>query len=78
MDIRVVAGDVTTFAGDGLVVSLFERVRVPVAVAVLVPFGFSRADALAYILISQILNYLVVTFWGVIGLWRMGGRTIGG
>ncbi len=39
-----------------------------VAVAVLVPFGFSRSDALAYILISQILNYLVITFWGLIGL----------
>ncbi|HUH97396.1 MAG TPA: lysylphosphatidylglycerol synthase transmembrane domain-containing protein, partial [Anaerolineales bacterium] len=46
-----------------------------VAVAVLVPFGFSRVDALAYILISQILNYLVITFWGLIGLWRI--NTIG-
>ena len=42
-----------------------------VAVAVLVPFGFSRADALAYILISQILGYLVITFWGLIGLWQI-------
>ena len=39
-----------------------------VAVTVLVPFGFSKPDALAYILISQILGYLVVTFWGLIGL----------
>lgn len=42
-----------------------------VAVAVLVPFGFSRADALAYILISQILNYVLVSFWGLLGLWRI-------
>jgi len=42
-----------------------------VAVAVLVPFGFSRVNALAYILICQILNYLVITFWGLLGLWRL-------
>jgi leucyl aminopeptidase len=29
LDIRVVAGNVTTFAGDGLVVDLLERARVP-------------------------------------------------
>ena len=40
-----------------------------VTVLVLVPFGFSRAEALAYILLSQILNYIGVTFWGLIGLW---------
>ncbi len=42
-----------------------------VAVSVLTPFGFSRANALAYILISQILHYLVVSFWGLIGLWKI-------
>jgi uncharacterized membrane protein YbhN (UPF0104 family) len=42
-----------------------------VAIAVLTPFGFSRANALAYILISQTLNYLLVSFWGLIGLWRI-------
>ncbi len=42
-----------------------------VAVAVLTPFGFSRANALAYILISQVLNYLLVSIWGLIGLWRI-------
>jgi len=42
-----------------------------VAVIVLVPFGFSRADALAYILISQILSYAIITFWGLIGLWQI-------
>jgi uncharacterized protein (TIRG00374 family) len=42
-----------------------------VAVVVLVPFGFSRSDALAYILISQILSYIIITFWGLIGLWQI-------
>lgn len=42
-----------------------------VAVAVLTTFGFSRANALAYILISQILNYLLVSVWGLIGMWRL-------
>jgi hypothetical protein len=42
-----------------------------VAVAVLVPFGFPRADALAFILISQILNYVLVSFWGLLGLWQI-------
>jgi glycosyltransferase 2 family protein len=42
-----------------------------VAVTVLVPFGFSRTDALAYILILQVMNYAVVTFWGLLGLWGL-------
>jgi glycosyltransferase 2 family protein len=42
-----------------------------VAISVLVPFGFSRPQALAYILISQVANYGVVSFWGLIGLWRI-------
>lgn len=41
------------------------------AVSVLVPFGFPRADALAYILISQVMNYLVVSVWGLMGLWQL-------
>ena len=43
-----------------------------VAVIVLTPFGFSRAEALAFILISQVSTYLTVTFWGLLGLWRIG------
>ncbi len=39
-----------------------------VAVLVLVPFGFTRSDALAYILIIQISGYLIITFWGLIGV----------
>jgi len=37
----------------------------------LIPFGFSRPDALAYILISQVVGYLVISFWGLIGLWQI-------
>ncbi len=45
-----------------------------IAVAVLVPFGLSRAEALAYILLSQITNYAVITFWGLVGLWKLNRR----
>jgi uncharacterized protein (TIRG00374 family) len=40
------------------------------AVTVLTPFGFSRTDAIAYILVGQALNYVVIGFWGSLGLWR--------
>ena len=42
-----------------------------VAVIVLVPFGFTQSEALAYILLSQIANYLVVTFWGCLSIWKI-------
>ena len=42
-----------------------------VAVIVLVPFGFTKPEALAYMLISQILGYIMVTLWGLLGLWRI-------
>jgi len=35
-----------------------------VAVTVLMPFGFSRSDAIAFILVAQVLMYLVVGAWG--------------
>ena len=41
-----------------------------VAVSVLTPFGFSRNDAIAYILVAQALGYAVMGVWGSIGLWR--------
>ena len=41
-----------------------------VAVAVLTPFGFSRTDAIAYILVGQALGYVVIGFWGSLGLLR--------
>ena len=47
-----------------------------VAVSVLVPFGFSRPAALAYILIAQVVNYLVISFWGLIGLWQVNRSTL--
>jgi len=43
-----------------------------VAVTLLPPFGFSRSEALAYIIVAQALTYLIVTAWGLLGLWRMG------
>ena len=39
------------------------------AVTVLTLFGFSKSEALAYILVAQAFNYLVVTVWGLPGLW---------
>jgi uncharacterized protein (TIRG00374 family) len=41
-----------------------------VAVTVLGPFGFSRTDAIAYILVAQALNYVVIGFWGSLGILR--------
>jgi uncharacterized protein (TIRG00374 family) len=43
-----------------------------VAVSVLIPFGFSRAESLAYIIIIQISGYLLVSLLGLIGLWQAG------
>ena len=39
------------------------------AITVLVPFGFSKSIAIAFIIICQIANYLMVGFWGLLGLW---------
>ena len=41
-----------------------------VAVTVLSPFGFSRADAIAFILVAQALMYVVIGAWGTLGLVR--------
>lgn len=38
-----------------------------VAVSVLTPFGFSRTDAIAYILLFQALQYVVITVLGLVG-----------
>jgi uncharacterized protein (TIRG00374 family) len=40
------------------------------AVTVLTPFGFSRTDAIAYILVAQACMYVVIGFWGALGLWH--------
>jgi glycosyltransferase 2 family protein len=41
-----------------------------VAVSVLAPFGFTRTDAIAYILLVQALSYVVMGFWGALGFWQ--------
>jgi glycosyltransferase 2 family protein len=41
-----------------------------VAVSVLVPFGFSRTNAIAYILLAQALQYVLIAFWGLIAVSR--------
>ena len=41
-----------------------------VTVTILTPFGFSRTDAIAYILVAQALGYAVIGFWGSLGFWR--------
>lgn len=42
-----------------------------VAVTLLPGFGFSQAEALAYILALQASIYLVIVPWGLLGLWRL-------
>ena len=42
-----------------------------VAVTVLVPFGFSRDQALAYIFVFQGITYAAVIMWGLLSLWRL-------
>jgi uncharacterized membrane protein YbhN (UPF0104 family) len=39
-----------------------------VAVTVLAPFGFSRAEAIAYSLVGQALSFAVIGVWGALGL----------
>lgn len=41
-----------------------------VAVSMLTPFGFSRTDAIAYILVAQTFMYVVIGVWGSLGLAR--------
>jgi uncharacterized membrane protein YbhN (UPF0104 family) len=40
-----------------------------IAVLVLVPFGFSNAEAVAYIIFAQIVGILIVVGWGAYALW---------
>lgn len=50
-----------------------------VAIGVLTPAGFTRTEAIAYILFWQAINYLVVSLWGSIALLaerRHGGTTL--
>ncbi len=41
-----------------------------VAVTVLTPFGFSRENAIAYILVAQAVTVVVIAVWGSLGLLR--------
>ena len=47
-----------------------------VAVSVLTPFGFSKADAIAYILLAQALQYVGIGALGTIALTRSGGMNL--
>lgn len=40
------------------------------AVTVLMPFHFTRSDAIAYILVAQAASYFVITTLGLVGLWQ--------
>jgi uncharacterized protein (TIRG00374 family) len=44
-----------------------------VAVTVLVPFGLSEAQSVAYIVAYQGVMYVVITVWGLLGLWKLRG-----
>jgi uncharacterized protein (TIRG00374 family) len=46
-----------------------------VAISVLVPFGYSNADAIAYILMFQALQFAYYLFWGLLALSRNKGLT---
>jgi hypothetical protein len=48
-----------------------------VAVTVLTPFGIDRDEALAYILVAQVLASLVMLAFGLPGLYRLQGRKAG-
>jgi uncharacterized protein (TIRG00374 family) len=41
-----------------------------VAVTILTPFGISQSNALAFILIAQILGYLNIGCWGLASMWQ--------
>jgi hypothetical protein len=43
-----------------------------VAVTILPLFRFSRSEALVFILVIQMMNYLIVLCLGCWGLWRLG------
>jgi uncharacterized protein (TIRG00374 family) len=48
-----------------------------VATTILIPLGFSRSEALAYIITFQATIYSVVTVWGTIGFWQLGRAELG-
>ena len=46
-----------------------------VAVTTLAPFGIFKADALAFILVSQIFSYIIIGFWGLLSVWQFNKHT---
>jgi len=50
-----------------------------VAVMVLTPFGFTRADAIGLVVVLQVASYAVNAFWGTIGVarYRRAARGVG-
>ena len=42
-----------------------------VTVAVMTPFGFRSSDALVYIITWQAITYVLLIFWGGLGLWQL-------
>ena len=47
-----------------------------VSVMVFVPLGYQSAEAVAFILLSQIINLLIIILWGGLAIWRI-HRNIG-
>jgi uncharacterized protein (TIRG00374 family) len=47
-----------------------------VAVSVLIPFGYTRTQAIAYILIAQALSYVVTGIWGALAFWSYRARNL--
>lgn len=42
-----------------------------IAITVLPMFRYTPSEALAYIVVAQAMNYLIVSFWGILGVWRI-------
>jgi hypothetical protein len=47
-----------------------------VASSVAVSYGVAREPALLLAVALQALNYLLLVFWGVLGVFRLGGRDL--
>jgi uncharacterized membrane protein YbhN (UPF0104 family) len=48
-----------------------------VATTILIPLGFSRGEALAFIITFQATIYSAVIVWGSTGFWRLGKAELG-
>lgn len=43
-----------------------------VAVTLLVPFGLTADEAIAYIVVFQLVQYTMAALWGGLGIWHLG------